>query len=258
VRPLVLKTILTYLELDGFLRQGTPFYAGYSLRPTNGTLDEVVGTFDPSRADFLRRLLATGRTARIWTSIDPERAAAELGEDRARIVAALGYLEQQGLVELKPAEARQRYTVLARPESIGDVVERLAERFDRRERAETERIQRVVALLTHPGCQVTALVAYFGETRPEPCGHCSFCLDGEAQRLPEPTPLPALDTVVDRRALEALRAAHPEALELPRQKARFLCGLASPATSRAKLTREPLYGVAADHRFADVLTWCAS
>ena len=33
VRPLVLKTVLTYLELEGLLRQGTPFYAGYRLRP---------------------------------------------------------------------------------------------------------------------------------------------------------------------------------------------------------------------------------
>ncbi|HEX7525704.1 MAG TPA: ATP-dependent DNA helicase RecQ, partial [Gaiellaceae bacterium] len=41
VRPLVLKTVLTYLELDGFLQQGTPFYAGYSLRPTSGSLDDV-------------------------------------------------------------------------------------------------------------------------------------------------------------------------------------------------------------------------
>ena len=32
VRPLVLRTVLTYLELDGVLRQGTPFYAGYRLR----------------------------------------------------------------------------------------------------------------------------------------------------------------------------------------------------------------------------------
>ena len=36
LRPLVLKTALTYLELDGVLRQGTPFYAGYRLRPTRG------------------------------------------------------------------------------------------------------------------------------------------------------------------------------------------------------------------------------
>jgi ATP-dependent DNA helicase RecQ len=256
VRPLVLKTVLTYLELDGFLRQGTPFYAGYSLRPVSGELDDVLAGFDPARADFLRRLLATGRTGRIWTSIDPEQAAAELGEERARIVAALGYLEQQGLVELKPADARQRYTLLELPKSIPDVIDRLVERFDRRERAETERIQRVVSLVTHGGCQVAALVAYFGETRAEPCGHCSFCLGGEAQRLPEPAPLPALDTVVNRGALQTLETAHPEALREPRQRARFLCGLTSPATSRAKLTRDPLFGVAADHRFAEALDWC--
>ena len=41
LRPLVLKTALTYLELDGVLRQGTPFYAGYRLRPTGGSLDDV-------------------------------------------------------------------------------------------------------------------------------------------------------------------------------------------------------------------------
>src|SRR5215216_524613 len=256
VRPLVLKTVLTYLELDGFLRQGTPFYAGYSLRLTSGSLDDVFAAFDPARADFLRRLIAGGKTGRIWTSIDPERAAADLGEERSRIVAALGYLEQKALVELKPSDVRQRYTVLEHPGSLSQLVERLAERFDRREQAEIERIGRVLSLVTHDGCQVRALVGYFGETRAEPCGHCSFCLDGKAQELPEASPRPAPETVVDRRALEALQAEHPEALGEPRQRARFLCGITSPATTRAKLTREPLFGALVDHRFADVLAWC--
>jgi ATP-dependent DNA helicase RecQ len=256
VRQLALKTVLTYLELDGFLRQGTPFYAGYSLRPTAGELDDVFAGFDPARADFLRRLVATGKTGRIWTSIDPAQAAAALDEERARIVAALGYLEQQGLVELKPADARQRYTVLEHPDSRDEVIERLVERFGRRERAETERIERVLSLVTRDGCQVSALVAYFGETRAEPCGHCTFCLTAEPQRLPAPSPLPPLDAVVDAAALEALEAAQPDALGLPRQRARFLCGLTSPATTRAKLTREPLFGAAAAHRFAEVLDWC--
>ena len=258
VRPLVLKTVLTYLELDGFLRQGTPFYAGYSLRPTSGSLDDVFAAFDPARAGFLRRLVASGKTGRIWTSIDPEWAAAELGEERSRIVAALGYLEQKALVELKPSDVRQRYTVLEHPESLSQLVEQLAERFDRREQAEIERIGRVLSLVTHDGCQVRALVAYFGETRAEPCGHCSFCLDGEAQELPKASPRPTPETVVDRRALEVLQAEHPEALGEPRQRARFLCGITSPATTRAKLTREPLFGALADHRFADVLDWCAA
>ena len=57
----MLKTILTYLELDGFLAQGTPFYAGYSVRPTSGEWDGVYAAFDPDRADFLRRVLASGK-----------------------------------------------------------------------------------------------------------------------------------------------------------------------------------------------------
>jgi ATP-dependent DNA helicase RecQ len=261
VRPLVLKTVLTYLELEGLLRQGTPFYAGYSFRPTAGSFDEVFAGFDPDRADFLRRLVASGKTGRSWTSLDPDDAAIALGEERSRIVAALGHLEQQRLIELRAADARQRYTVLSRPGlgqpgSEDELLDRLVERFDRRERAETERIRRVVSLVTHDGCQVNELVGYFGEVRDEPCGHCSFCLSGRAQQLPEAAARPALEHAVDRQAVEALAAAHPKALGAPRQRARFLCGITSPATSRAKLTREELFGVVADHRFADVLAWC--
>src|SRR5207248_10828914 len=50
VRPLVLKTMLTYLELDGYLQQGTPFYAGYSVRPSSGQGREPTGAFDPRPA----------------------------------------------------------------------------------------------------------------------------------------------------------------------------------------------------------------
>jgi ATP-dependent DNA helicase RecQ len=254
VRPLVLKTLLTYLELDGLLAQGTPFYAGYRLRPLRGSLDDLPAGFDADRAAFLRRVLASGRTGRAWTSIDP----GALGAERARVVAALGYLEQQGLVELKASDVRQRYTLLARPPSIDRVRDGLAERFARREQAETERIARVVSLVTHDGCQVQALVGYFGEERPEPCGHCTFCLTAEPRELPEPDPLPPIESVVDRDGLRALREAHPDALGLPRQRARFLCGLTSPATTRSRLGRGALFGALAERRFADVLAWCES
>jgi ATP-dependent DNA helicase RecQ len=257
LRPLVLKTVLTYIELDGVLRQGTPFYAGYRLRPLGDmTLEEVFGRFDESRAVFLRRLVATGKTGRTWTTLAPDAAAAELGEGRSRILAALEYLDQQGLVELQPAEVRQRYTVLAQPDSDGGIVERLLERFARRERAETERLERVLALVTHDGCQVCSLVGYFGETRTEPCGHCSHCLTGGAQQLPEPEPKPRIEASVNADAIAALRRDHPAALGTPRQQARFLAGITSPATTRAKLTKDPLFGSLADRRFSDVLAWC--
>jgi ATP-dependent DNA helicase RecQ len=103
---------------------------------------------------------------------------------------------------------------------------------------------------------VNALVGYFGESRDEPCGHCSFCLGGAPQQLPEAATPPALDTVVDEDALAALQALQPDALRTARQCARYLCGIASPATSRARLTREPLFGVVTDRSFGDVLAWC--
>ncbi len=254
VRPLVLKTILTYVELDGYLVQGTPFYAGYAVRPTAESFDEVFAAFDPARADFLRRVLASGKAGRSWTTVDPEASAEALGEERERIVKALGYLEQHGLVELKATDVRQRYTLLAKPPSLEALCDTLAARFDRREAAEAERIARVVSLVTHDGCQVQALVGYFGEVRDEPCGHCTFCLTGRAQELSEPDAITTID--VDRTALEALVLDHEDALGTPRQQARFLCGLTSPATGRAKLGRNALFGSTADLPFADVLSWC--
>jgi ATP-dependent DNA helicase RecQ len=255
LRPLVLRTALTYLELDGVLRQGTPFYAGYRLRPTGNSFEEAFGRFDESRARFLRRLIESGKEGRTWTSLAPDEAAAALGEERGRIVAALEYLDQQGLVVLEAAELRQRYTVTASPDSEDELVERLLGRFARRERSETDRIQNVLSLVTHDGCQVRALVDYFGETRGERCEHCSHCLNGHAQQLPQAEPKPAIETIVAAGALADLRASHPDAFGTARQQARFLSGISSPATSRAKLTREPLFGSLADRRFADVLSW---
>ena len=60
VRPLVLRTILTYLELEGLLRQGTPFYAGYSFRPADGLVRAGVRGVRPRS----RRLPAPARRER--------------------------------------------------------------------------------------------------------------------------------------------------------------------------------------------------
>jgi ATP-dependent DNA helicase RecQ len=98
---------------------------------------------------------------------------------------------------------------------------------------------------------VQSVVGYFGETRAESCGHCSYCLTGSAQGLLEPAAAPGLE--LDRAVLDELTAEHPTALGTPRQRARFLCGLSSPATSKAKLSRHPLFGALAEQRFVDVL-----
>ena len=80
-------------------------------------------------------------------------------------------------------------------------------------------------------------------------------MSGAAQQLPPPAEQTPLPGGLDRPALRALVREHPAALGDARQVARFLCGLTSPALTRARLGRHPLFGALEERRFADVLAW---
>lgn len=252
LRPLVLKTVLTYLELMGVLKQGTPFYAGYEMRPLR-PVAEILTCFSGEPARLVEAIFGQAKRGRIWYGLNPSTVADTLGQERKRIVRAVEVLEERGLVELRASDIRQRYTRLQPAAEIEALTATLMERFLHREGQEIARIGQVLELVEHNGCQTNALVGYFGEKRPEPCGHCTFCVTGKRQRLPAlqtDAPLPA-EWNADQFA--QLRAAHPEALGEIRQSGRFLCGLTSPALTRAKLARHPLFGSLETRRFQEVL-----
>ena len=130
-------------------------------------------------------------------------------------------------------------------------------RFFGREEAETARLRQVLDLVTHAGCQWNFLTAHFGEKRASPCGQCTYCRTRQRQKLPpRAAAVPPLPDGLDVAALASVRATHPEALGEPRQVARFLCGLSSPALTKAKLSRHPLFGSCEERPFGDVLRWC--
>ncbi len=257
IRQLVLRTALTYLEIDGVFKQGTPFYAGYEVQPLI-SLPSLIAKFQGVHADLVRDLFAFARPGKIWYALNPDEAAEHLGVERRRIVRALEYIEEQGWGKLKVADVRQRYTRGREDEDAAALAADLSERFTHREQAEIKRLGRVLKLVTHAGCQTNALVGYFGEKRTEPCGHCTFCATGKAVVLPPMPDLPDPEELLDVPAWQSLLASHPDALADPRQQARFLCGLSSPALSRARITRHALFGKLETLRFADVLEWCES
>ncbi|MGI9146686.1 MAG: helicase-related protein [Chloroflexota bacterium] len=256
IRPLVLRTVLTYLELLGVLRQGTPFYAGYEAKPLV-PLGQIMAGFAGERREFVGRIFAAAKKGRTWYSLQPVELAVRLGADRERIVRAVEYLEEQGLVELRASEPRLRFSRTdAGINDAATLVTALAQRFHRREELDIQRLQHVLRLVQEPGCQSAALVAYFGERLAAPCGQCTFCQSGCAQTLPDVSAPAPIGSVVDVDALSDVCAAHPTALGNARQQARFLCGLSGPAFTQARLSRQPLFGLLEERRFADVLVWC--
>ena len=256
LRPLVLRTTTTYLELAKAVRQLTPRYAGYEtklLRP----LPEILGALKGEPARFLGDLFSPKITkkGRIWHAVDPDRAAKALGQPRERVIRALEYVEQQGWAELRPSDLRHRFVRLADPQDATRLVDDLMQRFAKREQADIARVEEVLALVTKAACQSVELARHFGEELGRPCGHCTFCREGVAQTLPPPMPTELLPKDFDLAAFDELRRTRPDALGHPRQSARLLCGLTSPATTQAKLSRHALFGALETRRFADVLAW---
>jgi ATP-dependent DNA helicase RecQ len=257
IRQLVLRTALTYMELLGILRQRTPLYGSYRIK-AHISVGEIARKFEGERAQFVTDIFAHAKEGRTWYTLDIGKAAELMKQDRSRLVRALEYLEQQGWVELDVAELRHQYSFIERPPNVQALIAELTNRFQRREQREVERVAQVIDLVLMDGCQTNALVQYFGEIRTAPCGHCTWCSSRRPQSLSNLHVLPPLPAELNVSVLLSLRKSYPEALGEPRQAARFLCGLNSPALTKAKLTRNSLFGFFEDRRFADVISWCAT
>ena len=126
--------------------------------------------------------------------------------------------------------------MLARPGFDGRaLLDRLVDRFDLREQAEAKRIQQVIALVTDDGCQVNALVGVLRrDARPSRADIAATASVGSRSGFP-----------TQRQRLRSTRSSisvhsraslprSPSRLGAPRQRARFLCGITSPATSESE------------------------
>jgi ATP-dependent DNA helicase RecQ len=131
--------------------------------------------------------------------------------------------------------------------------ESMIKRFAQREQKDLERLQQVLDFAGHVGCKTRFLVRYFGDDLPGDCGHCGSCL-GDPPGAPAPI-APRKFGDVEIRLLQGLRARRLSALASPRQLARYLCGLSSPATQRARINTEPAFGVLSDVPFQRVVQW---
>jgi len=266
IRPLVIETVLTHLELAGVLRPLGSFYANYQFRLLESEAAILAG-HTPDRQAFLKRLLHAGKRGTKWTTLQPDEAVTTMGEPRNRILKALTWLADSGRIELKPSGSRQRYRIEGDPATRDPerLTRSMQELFAVRETRDLERLQGVLDFAGHRGCLTWRLLRYFGEESGDEavggCGTCTSCQEGvpvtaeSGGVAPREIPASAAPPLSPPQtaAVRSLVAEGRASLRTPRQLARFLCGLTSPATTRERLGKHAAFGLLARVPFADVL-----
>ena len=251
IRNLVVRTLLTYLELDGYLEGGTPFYSSYRFKPLASSA-EILAGFEGERREFLATVFRQAVKHKTWFSLDVDQAADQLKVPRDRIVRALDHLSDQQQLKVESAGVRLRYRRLRKPTNAGQLSDELHQRMCERERRDIGRLHQVLEWVAHDGCQVDTLSRYFGDDARQPCGHCSWCQrNGSAAELPD-RPAATIDAEIWRRA-ETLRKKHVKVLDDPRRFALFLCGVSTPLLVKAKVTRDELFGALAHVSYPELV-----
>jgi ATP-dependent DNA helicase RecQ len=250
MRQLVVSTLLTRLELTGVIRSVGHYYGSIRFAPKHDSRT-LLSQYPDNQAAFLKKIFTCCSKAKKWITLDMEQAEAATGQGRSVILRALESMEQKGLAELQLAGYRQRFERLQSAPDVDALTEEMAASFEVHEQMEIERIHRMLDYARGERCLTGNLLDYFGETI-EDCGHCSICQGEAPGELP--TRKRADIDAGDLSGFEALVESNPTALGRPRQQARFLCGLSSPAVSAVRgLRGNLLFGRCAEVPFAEVL-----
>ena len=239
MRDSVVRTLLTYLELQGVLESTAPRYECYKFKPLTSSAQMLL-KLEGERRVFASSVLALTVKKKVGFEISLPQAADRLQCERSRIVKMLDYFAEQGWIDLEVSGLVHGYRKtqqLGEPELL---TQELYQYTLEREIGELARLEEVFELMCSDRCQSAAIAEHFGQPMQDGCGHCSVCDGAIIGALPEPAVPRVGDSAMT--ALRALSRQHPEALGDARQQARFLCGLSSPKLIRKRLTQDPYYG----------------
>ena len=250
IRPGVVATVMTYLEIGGIIEATGIFYATYRAKLLNKP-EKILAGRPPAERKFIQQILDSGEMKRWWLYFYPTLLAEKFNCPREKIVTALNGLQAAGDIILSVWGVRHGYKLKKDPGDLKLLTASLVEKFQAREQADLARLRQVLGLSAHRGCLTGYLTKHFGETLEKPCGHCDRCRGVPAKTIKPPKSRRVTDD--DIAAVRKLVDEKHAALNTPRQLARFLCGMASPAATRARLTRNNAFGLLADLPFGEVM-----
>ncbi len=253
IRTLPLKTLLVYLELAGIIQAKLTYFEEYSFKSLADT-STLINRFSGQRRTFVKTLFDHCVVKKTWTYVDMDAIMAHANTDRARIMAALEWFDQQGLLELQAKQAVERYDITKPAFDVEQLSQQLHQYFMQKEQAEIDRIHHMLAFFESETCLSKQLAAYFGQTLSfESCGHCSVCQTGPAT-FKTPVVLTPLNQL-DLAQLSADFKARITDGYSDTNLTKFLCGIHTPIFTTHKIRALPDFGCLAQYPFSQVRNW---
>lgn len=259
IRVLPLRTLLVYLELNSVIEPLYSYYGDYRFK-FNATPDEIVSRFNPERQAFLRAVFTGSPQAKTWCQVDFEAIWQIASGERKRVISALDYLHEQGLIVLESKQMIEVYKVLQPTLDLTAETQRLHQLFQQKEHSEINRLNEMLQFFESEHCLSHRLAAYFADHQaPAQCGHCSVCA-GNTVKLPQPT-TPLLPNTEQLQLwclpLQELQQGLPpsgqtfQPLSLHTLSC-FLCGISTPLLNQLKAKKQPGFAKLEQHRFSEV------
>ncbi|MGU9859164.1 RecQ family ATP-dependent DNA helicase [Pseudomonas sp. LF245] len=257
IRELPLKTLLVQLELKGVIAPRYAFYAEYRFKYLIEP-DALLARFSGERQQFVAAIVEVCKRARTWATVDFDALYQQHNAGRDRVVKALDYFQEQGLIELESKQMTEVYSLLDTDFDPQAMSAELYTGFKQHEVGEVARIHAMLDLFATERCLGQRLAQYFGdENAPLRCGHCSVC-HGDVAHLPAP---PALPPLVDKNFMglcgDFIHRHHQYTGQLPEAErlTRFLGGISVPLFTKLKARSIPGFAALEDYPYAEVREW---
>lgn len=237
LREETIRTVLAYLELKGMIERIGSYYSHFRVKQIR-TLEQILHGRAAQEKSLIKKLFAQAEFAYGELRFDLHQIKQDTGISREKSTHLLQELTACGDLILKSRGLREVWKMKATINLV-DEIPSFVEKFTEREKRDLIRLQWMHAYTTTKRDRTAFVDQYFSSHK--------------LKELKSPTRSNKLSVSDDAwQAIQNLRKENLVALQSVKQLARFLCGIYSPASYRARLTQRKEFGMLKHFDIAEV------
>lgn len=258
IRQLALKTLLVQLEMMKAIKPIYSYFAEFKIKLLENK-DTLLSRFNEERQRFLNQVFEHIQFKKIWGTLNFDSLHQAYGSERSRVISALEYLDEQGLIQLETKGMTDVFEVDSDVIHHPELAITLTKYFSEKETSEIQRIAAMVRFFELNSCLSWNLARYFDDqAAPHNCGHCSVCR-GQVSKLTysQEAIWPKDDVLIS--AIQSMKAELQNKKGLqsdeitPALITRFLTGISVPVFARTQLRKMSGWASCEHLRYRDVL-----